>query len=808
MPRRRAHTGWHGLERLEDRRVMALVSWDGGASTNSWHDAANWSGDQLPGANDDVVIDVPASAATVVHSSSVLTLVRSITNFEGLTLSGGTISPGSGGGGNWVQHGPMTLSGGTVGGSGNLYVKAGLNWTGGSMTGSGRTIIEAGGVGTSSGLALLARTLYVDGTYNWQSGDLQLSGGALVVRPTGTFNASSPGSAFGAGGVNVIGNNGTFRRVGTSGTTSTLGVTFDNSGTVQVLQGTLRLIGGGTSLSGAIDVGASRTLILANLAYVVGGGSAISGAGTFTLNSGVHVLAGAFSGVGALRVQGATARVFGPTRTVSALHVSGGTLELHGILTAGASGVWTGGTISGPDGGSGRLRVPAGVTLGISGVVEKYLADATLEVLGTANWSGARLNLTDAVIENKGVFNASGDRIRALAGTARLENSGDFRKLGGLTLIFSNTSGGIRLNNLSNGGVDVVGGTLTLLGGGVSTGAFTGAAAGALVIGGVSYTIAGGSITTVPSVTVSGLVTWTAGSLGGAGLVIVSPGATLTLSGGAGKSLSRSLTNNGTLTWSGGTLQLNDATIINAAGATMNLSVAGGLVGVGTAAITNSGTLVKTGASAAAFGNSNVQFSNFGTLTIQGGSLNLQSARVTQVSGTVLTGGTWNVLNGAAFNLVGATLLTNNATVTLSGTGVKFDAFRFITKNNGTIAVTSGNYTLVSNGLQLTNAGTLTVGAGATLSVQGKITLEGTSRVNVSIASPVSFGRVIASGAVELAGQTTAAYTGTPAAGLSTLFIFGNSRTGQFTTTTPTGLPAGRTAAVTYEATGARWVVS
>lgn len=808
MPRRRAHTEWHGLEELEARRVLAVVSWDGGASTNSWHDAANWSGDQLPGANDDVVINVPASAATIVHSGNILTLVRSITNFEGLTLSGGTISPGGGGGGNWVQHGPMILNGGTVGGSGNLYVKAGLNWSAGSMTGSGRTIIEPAGVCTSSGLAVIARTVYVDGTFSWQSGDVQFQGGTLVVRPTGTLNAASPGSVYGAGGVNLIGNNGAFRRVGTTGSTSTIGVTFDNSGSVQVLQGTLRLLGGGTSLSGAIDVGVSRSLILANLAYIVGGGSAISGAGTFMLNSGTHVLAGAFSGVGALRVQGATARVFGPNRTVSSLLVSGGTLELNGILTVGASGVWNGGTISAPDGVSGRLRIPAGVTLVISGVVEKYLVDATLEVVGTASWSGARLNLTDAVIENKGVFNASADRIRALAGTARVENSGDFRKLGGLNLIFSNVSGGIRLNNLSNGEVDVVGGTLTLLGGGVSTGSFTGSTAGALVFGGVAYTIAGGVFTGIPGVTVAGAVTWTAGSLGGEGQLVVSPGATLTISGGASKSLGRTLSNNGTLVWSGGTLQLNAATIINAAGATFTFSVTGGLSSVGDSAINNSGTLIKTGGLAASFENAGVQFSNFGTLTLQGGSLTLQSTRVSQVSGTVLTGGVWNVLNGSSLNLVGATLLTNNAAVTLAGTGVKFDAFRFITKNNGTIAVTSGQYTLVSNGLQLTNAGTLAVGAGATLSVQGKITLQGTSRVNVSIASPTSFGRVIATGAVELAGQTTAAYTGSPAAGLSTLFIFGNSRTGQFTTTTPTGLPAGRTAAVTYEATGARWLVS
>ncbi|MFZ4573667.1 MAG: hypothetical protein ACOYN0_04675, partial [Phycisphaerales bacterium] len=51
------------IEQLESRQLMAAVSWDGGASSANWHDAANWSNDVVPGAADDVTIPSTALAA-------------------------------------------------------------------------------------------------------------------------------------------------------------------------------------------------------------------------------------------------------------------------------------------------------------------------------------------------------------------------------------------------------------------------------------------------------------------------------------------------------------------------------------------------------------------------------------------------------------------------------------------------------------------------------------------------------------------------------------------------------------------------
>src|SRR3954466_15411700 len=56
-----------GVECLEDRSVPTAVSWDGGAGTTNWLDAANWNnparpdigGDALPGPDDDALINAP-----------------------------------------------------------------------------------------------------------------------------------------------------------------------------------------------------------------------------------------------------------------------------------------------------------------------------------------------------------------------------------------------------------------------------------------------------------------------------------------------------------------------------------------------------------------------------------------------------------------------------------------------------------------------------------------------------------------------------------------------------------------------------
>jgi hypothetical protein len=56
------------IERLERRNMLSAVNWTGNGGDMSWSNPLNWSTDALPGAADDVTINV-ASPITITHAS-------------------------------------------------------------------------------------------------------------------------------------------------------------------------------------------------------------------------------------------------------------------------------------------------------------------------------------------------------------------------------------------------------------------------------------------------------------------------------------------------------------------------------------------------------------------------------------------------------------------------------------------------------------------------------------------------------------------------------------------------------------------
>ena len=108
---------WLRLERLEDRSVPAVITWDIGPWSGhdlNWLNPANWSGGVLPGPNDDAVITnnhglmnnlVTLAGNASVHSVSFQYSALSITTGAltigsgqskfgtGLLLNGGTLIP-------------------------------------------------------------------------------------------------------------------------------------------------------------------------------------------------------------------------------------------------------------------------------------------------------------------------------------------------------------------------------------------------------------------------------------------------------------------------------------------------------------------------------------------------------------------------------------------------------------------------------------------------------------------------------------------------------------------------------------------
>jgi RHS repeat-associated protein len=180
-----------------------------------------------------------------------------------------------------------------------------------------------------------------------------------------------------------------------------------------------------------------------------------------------------------------------------------------------------------------------------------------------------------------------------------------------------------------------------------------------------------------------------------------------------------------------GTLSGSDALTI-ASGGSLNIAKAstfGGNVSV------SSGGALSASASTTLSGSLN----NAGALTAQAGTLTV-SGTVSQVSGTSLTGGTWNVDNGATLDLASAaSLATNAATVSLSGTGV-FTQLASITTDSGSLSLVNGasfsaggDFTISGSlsddtGQFSLNNHQLTIGSGGTLSVGNASGLSGESQ--------------------------------------------------------------------------------
>lgn len=103
---------------LETRMLLAAVSWDGGGDYQ-WSNAANWSGDVLPGAADDVTIDFGTNDFTVVLAGA-STSIDSLNAQSRIVVSGGGLllaKPSQ-------IMGSLVLQNATFGGSGLTTVGA------------------------------------------------------------------------------------------------------------------------------------------------------------------------------------------------------------------------------------------------------------------------------------------------------------------------------------------------------------------------------------------------------------------------------------------------------------------------------------------------------------------------------------------------------------------------------------------------------------------------------------------------------------------------------------------------------------
>ena len=260
-------------------------------------------------------------------------------------------------------------------------------------------------------------------------------------------------------------------------------------------------------------------------------------------------------------------------------------------------------------------------------------------------------------------------------------------------------------------------------------------------------TFTGGTINGAANLTLTGVgSTWTSGTFGGMGELIVAPGAQLVASGSNAHEFSqRTIRNEGLFVWTDqGALQSgNGGAFINRAGATF-LDATSGVVDYlitnssgGTFAFTNAGTYSKSGASTTRV---TVPFTNTGNIYISAGTL--------RFTNTFMQGAAPAAANLAA---VAATDTSGSSSIVHVAAGATLQVDNGL---NFTAGLLHGGGRIVGN---VTNSGFISPGSViGTMTVQGNLTLLASSRLLFEISGNVqgaSYDFLSVSGAATLGGS-------------------------------------------------------
>ena len=344
----------------------------------------------------------------------------------------------------------LTFSSGTLAGSANVTITGTLNWSAGIMAGTGRTIFGNGATAnfTGTGVKGLNRTLDNSGTVAYSGTALTFGYGAAVSGiinnlGDGVFNVTSNGDfAQSSAAAHAFNNSGILNKSGAGTATEFTGVTFNNSGSVNVNTGTLTLNASGSN-GGVIALAAGTTLNLVGNFNNLASGS-ISGAGNIGFPGGTHNIVGPILTTGTVTLSSATVNL-SAAQSLANLTFSSGTLQGNGDVTITGAFNWSGGNM----GGAGRTILAGGATANFSGANAKGL-NRTLDNSGTVTYSGTGLTFgytvaAAGIINNLpgGVFSVTGegDFSQSSAAAHAFNNSGTFNKSGaGTTTDFNSVA--------------------------------------------------------------------------------------------------------------------------------------------------------------------------------------------------------------------------------------------------------------------------------------------------------------------------------------------------------------------------------
>lgn len=735
--------------------LATTFTWTGSAGDNNWFTPGNWSPSGVPGASDTATIPSGTPAANAPVEVAVLTLTTG-------TLSGsGQISVSQ----------TLNWNGGTVSGTGELVLLPGTTWgiANGNVTLS-RPMRNEGIITWSGGgnLTITNTTLTNNNVIQWTAP----SGSPLLLAGSGSPQLINNGSITKAGAATariatLLTNNGSLSvsqgRLDVTGT-----LTNNDAADISITDSGHLAIAANATYSTASTLSNSGTLTFTSGthtfpagAFTTTGPTFFSG-GTVTLNDPLTI--------SDLQVSG-TLIVNGTLDATTA--TCSGTITTSGDFSIASALAWNGGTI----GGGGDLIIGPAATCTISSsnvtLARPMRCDGTIAWSGDGNLicNNSTMTINGAI----NISASASPRLTAGGGTNLLINNGAITKTGGSTssvgIPFTN-NGTVTINagtlnttalftNQATATVTVndpgrltfaasssIGAGSTLTGSGPITfesgthafpsGTFTPsgtvnfsagtvtlndsinylnlAVAGTLNVNGAITAATGtisGTLNATGTIAFSNTLNWNGGTIGGAGTLIISPGATCII-GSSNVTLSRALLNNGTINWpSSSNIGCNSAAITN--NGAINVSAITGSPnlnqGTGTSSLTNNGTYTKTGASTSII---SIPFTNNGTLSVSLGSLDFTREFANGPSGTVSIINPGRITLGGNGTYATGSSIEGNGIFTISGGTHTFLPATFaptgpITLSAGTITI---NDPLTANSLTI----------GANLSVIGLVT--------------------------------------------------------------------------------------
>ena len=624
------------IERLEDRSLLATITWVGDVSGNWNGNSAgntNWSGDVLPTDGDTLVFDGTGANFTQVNDTTAANSYTLQFTAGGYSISGASITLDNGGtdissttGSNSLSTplidatSVIDVSGGTVTLAGAISGSGGLSKTGGGTleltatnTYTGTTSVSAGTVNLNAASDAIPDNLTVSGGSVVEQAADQIANAANVIVSGGTLNIGANSDTV--AGVQLASGNIT----GTGGTL-TSSSDFDlRSGSASAILGggvgASKTTGGTVNLTGANTYTGTTTVNAGTLNLNTTGGGALAGNLTVAGGSAVEQQADQIANTASLVVSGGMFDIGATSSdTVAGVQLTSGSITGSGaILTSTSAFDLQAGSVSAILGGG----VAANKTTG-----------------GTVNFTGAN-TYTGLTTVSGGILNLNTTGGGALAGNLTVSGGSAVEQQAnqiadGKSVVVSGGTLDIGVNSdtvmgvqITSGNINGSGGTLT------STSAFD------LQAGSISAILGG---TVAANKTTGGMVTFT-GANSYTGLTTVSAG-TLNLNTTGGGALAGSLTVSG-----GAAVEQQSNQIADAA----SVVVSGGILDIGANSDTVAGVQITSGS-----------INGSGGILTSTSAFDLQAGSISAILGGTVAA---NKTTGGTVNFTGANSYTGLTTV-------------------------------------------------------------------------------------------------------------------------------------------------